>query len=167
MADPFFGEIRIFSFSFPPKGWALCNGQILQIQQNQALFSLMGTTYGGDGRVTFALPNLQGRAPLHMGDGIVQGQRGGAASVTLLASQIQDHTHGFIASASPGTEVSPAGRLLAQNARGTPGFKPVPGSLMAGGMIAPAGGGQPHSNMQPYLVLNFCVALTGIFPTRN
>lgn len=167
MAEPFLGEIRLFSFVFAPKGWALCNGQLLPINQNQALFALMGTTYGGDGRVNFALPNLRGRAPLHFGEGITQGQAGGAGSVTLNATQIPQHTHGFNASASPGQQVFPAGNILAQNSRGTAGFRSGPGATMNAGMIASNTGGQAHGNMQPYLVLSFCVALQGIFPSQS
>lgn len=167
MAEPFLGEIRIFSFVFAPKGWALCNGQLLPINQNQALFALMGTMYGGNGQTNFALPNLRGRVPLHFGDGVTLGQQGGASAVALNATQIPQHTHGFNASASPGTQVSPAGNLLAQNARGTPGFRSASGATMAAGMISQTGGNQPHTNMQPYLVLSFCVALQGIFPSQT
>jgi microcystin-dependent protein len=167
MAVPFLGEIRVFSFAFAPKGWAQCNGQLLQIGQNQALFALMGTTYGGNGQTTFALPNLQGRAPLHFGNGSVQGQLAGVRSVQLTASQLPPHTHTMNASASPGTQASPGGNLLAQNSKGSAGFRAAAGAVMNANMIAPATGGQAHDNMQPYLVLNFCVALQGIFPSQN
>jgi microcystin-dependent protein len=167
MATPFLGEIKIFSFNFAPKGWALCNGQLLPINQNQALFSLMGTMYGGNGQTTFALPNLQGCVPLHFGAGITQGERAGVRAVSLTANEMPPHTHGLNASASAGTQVSPGGNLLAQNSKGSAGFRTAGGAVMNAGMIASSGGGQAHDNMQPYLVLSFCVALQGIYPSRS
>jgi microcystin-dependent protein len=164
MAEPFLGEIKIVSFDFPPKGWALCNGQLLPINQNQALFSLLGTTYGGDGRVNFALPNLQGRTPAHMGDGLVQGEAGGEESHTLTQAEMPQHSHLWQATNGNGTTPIPGNTTLlaafnnGYNAGGSPVSPPLLGN---------AGGSQPHNNMQPYLVLNFIIALQGIFPSQN
>jgi microcystin-dependent protein len=164
--DPFLSEIRIMSFAFPPKGWALCNGQILPINQNQALFSLLGTTYGGDGVRTFGLPNLQGRVPMHMGGSFTLGQNGGEQSHTLSLSELPQHLHSVAASstATNGT-ASPNGNYLGggNNVYHTP-QNPTP---LTAATVANVGGSQPHENMSPYLVLNFCIALQGIFPSRN
>lgn len=164
MAEPFLSEIRIFSFGFAPKGWALCNGQLLPINQNQALFSLLGTTYGGDGRVNFALPNLQGRTPIHTGSGHTLGERGGEEAHTLSINEIPVHTHSVSASSSAGDDVNPAGHLLASPL--SPSYRP-PGAAvtMAPASIANVGGSQAHQNMQPFLTLNICIALQGIFPS--
>ena len=166
MAEPFLSEIRIMSFSFPPKGWALCDGQLLPINQNQALFSLLGTTYGGDGRVNFALPDLRGRAPVHVGSH-TQGERGGAEQHTLIAAEMPTHAHDLMASSTDGDSAVAQGHVLARR-RDQP-YLPPPASLQAmrAGTVANVGGGQAHTNLQPYLVLNFCVALQGIFPSRN
>jgi len=164
MAEPFLSEIRVFSFNFPPKGWAMCNGQLLPINQNQALFSLLGTTYGGDGRVTFALPNLQGRVPVHSGAGFVLGQSGGEESHTLSLAELPAHGHALMGTSNPGITVQPGGALLA-----TPMEKlyAVGGAVPLAPSIGATGGGQAHENRQPYLCLTFCIALQGIFPSQN
>lgn len=170
MADAFIGELKLVSFNFPPKGWALCNGQLLPIAQNQALFSLLGTTYGGDGRVTFALPDLQGRAPLHYGgsEGIVLGQKAGVETVTLNATQLPAHTHTLMGSADIANASVPGGALPAAKPRGGMNrYGSTGDTVMGASSLTPAGGNQPHPNMQPYLVMNWVIALVGIFPSRN
>ena len=171
--DPFVAEIRIFPFNFAPKGWAFCDGQILPISQNTALFSLLGTTYGGDGKSTFALPDMQGNAPMHPGQGPGLslhdlGEVGGSETVTLLESEIPSHTHQMHADNQDPADtnvVSPAAAL----AKSTGGalYQPASNATMSGNALAPAGGDQPHNNMQPYLTLNFCIALQGVFPPRS
>jgi len=170
--DPFVAEIRIFPFNFAPKGWAFCDGQILPLSQNTALFSLLGTTYGGDGKSNFALPNMQGNAPMHPGQGPGLslhdlGETGGSETVSLLESEIPAHIHNFIASQADGINRFPADNLAA-NMIGVNGYA-APGAIvtMAAEALAPAGGDQPHNNMQPYLTLNFCIALQGVFPPRT
>jgi microcystin-dependent protein len=172
MADPFVAEIRIFPFNFAPKGWAWCNGQILPISQNTALFSLLGTTYGGDGRSTFALPDLQGRAPMHPGQGPGLslhdlGETGGSERVTLLASEIPAHTHTVSGSNGPAILQTPSTDSVLGRANNNV-YLDTPGNLvgMAPEALAPAGGSQPHNNMQPYLTLYFNIALQGVFPPR-
>jgi microcystin-dependent protein len=166
VAEPFLSEIRIFSFGFAPKGWALCNGQLLPINQNQALFSLLGTTYGGDGRVNFALPNLQGRVPIHTGRGHTLGETGGEYSHTLNVSELPAHTHAASASASAGNNVVPTNNVLASSLNAT--YRAPDGlSTMQANAIGNTGGSQSHENEQPYLVLNFSIALQGIFPSQN
>jgi len=166
MAEPFLSEIRIMSFGFPPKGWALCDGQLLPINQNQALFSLLGTTYGGDGRVNFGLPNLQGRTPIHMGSGHTLGERGGEQGHTLSISEIPTHTHSAMASPSTGDQISPVGNVMAQ--RATANYHGATNLVALGAAtIANVGGSQAHLNMQPFLVLNFSIALQGIFPSQT
>lgn len=165
MSDPFLGEIKLFSFNYPPKGWALCDGQLLPINQNQALFSLLGTTYGGDGRVTFALPDLRGRVPLHFGNGFTQGERAGEENHTLILSEIPLHTHlaqGDSGSANAGT---PVGNTWA--AQDAAPYSSAANVAMNTTTVGATGGSQPHPNLSPYLALNFCIALTGIFPSRN
>ena len=166
MADPFLSEIRIMSFGFPPKGWAQCNGQLLPINQNQALFSLLGTTYGGDGRVNFGLPNLQGRVPIHFSNGFTLGQVGGETAHTLSISELPIHTHGAQASSNP-AEVSIATNQAYLGAVNNAYAAPANLVAMAAGEISSIGGSQPHENMQPYLTLSFCIALQGIFPSQN
>ena len=169
MAEPFLSEIRIMSFGFAPKGWALCNGQLLPINQNQALFSLLGTTYGGDGRVNFALPNLQGNVPIHVGNGHTLGEKGGEQAHTLSIAELPTHTHvasGTSTSTDPNGTNIPTGNLLASG----PGeIYAAAGSLVAMGAttIGNTGGSQAHLNMQPFLVLTFCIALQGIFPSQT
>ena len=173
--DPFVAEIRIMPFNFAPVGWAFCDGQILPISQNTALFSLLGTTYGGDGKSNFCLPDLQGRAPMHPGQGpglslYDLGQTGGSDTVSLLESEIPGHSHTLGAQTNPlgGTAV-PTNATLTRPASAklyyTPGTPTV--AAMDGNALAPAGGDQPHNNMQPYLTLNFCIALQGVFPPRG
>lgn len=166
MAEPFLSEIRIMSFGFAPRSWAQCNGQLLPINQNQALFSLLGTTFGGDGRVNFALPNLQGRTPIHVGQGHTLGEQGGEQAHTLSIAEIPTHTHVANATNTAGTAIIPAGNLLA----GSPNQLYIqPQNLVAlnAGTLANVGGSQAHLNMQPFLTLNFCIALQGIFPSPN
>ncbi len=166
MSDPFLAEVKIVSFNFPPRGWAFCNGQLLSIAQNQALFSLLGTTYGGNGTTTFALPNLQARTPLHIGGGHVLGEVSGEINHTLITSEIPAHSHSAQAATVDGdTPVPPANVLAAP-----PGQIYAPANnltSLAAGSVGQAGGSQPHPNMQPYLTLNFVIALIGIYPSRN
>jgi microcystin-dependent protein len=170
MSTPYLTEIRIFSFGFAPKGWALCNGQLLPINQNQAMFALLGTTYGGDGRTTFALPNLQGRSAMHVGNGYVQGQSGGEESHTLALSELPAHTHVTSVDVRVGnnTSANPRNARIADTAP-TLGYSAGSSALvtMSPAMVSSFGGSQPHENRQPYLTLNFCIALQGIFPSRN
>jgi microcystin-dependent protein len=166
--DPFVGEIRIFAGNFAPRGWALCNGQLLSIAQHTALFSLLGTTYGGDGRVAFALPDLQGRAPMHWGEGPgltsrTLGEADGSESVTLSQTQLPAHTHAVGAVAAAGDAKSPAGAVLAD----APVYASHPSTMLAPQTVAPAGASQAHNNMMPSLALQFIIALEGIFPPRG
>ncbi|WP_205516957.1 tail fiber protein [Paenibacillus sp. SYP-B3998] len=173
--DPFVGEIRLFGLNFEPKGWAFCNGQLLPISQNSALFSLLGATYGGDGKSTFALPDLQGMVPMHAGQGpglseYALGKIGGSESVTLLADHIPTHSHALQYGTSGGTQESPVGQILKDTGgrRGGLAYTSLTNMVpMGGNAIMQAGGGQPHNNMQPYLTLNFCIALEGVFPPRS
>lgn len=170
MAEPFLGEIRVMSFGFAPKGWALCNGQLLPINQNMALFSLMGTTYGGDGRVNFALPNLQGRIPIHTGVGHTLGEKGGEQGHTLSNSEMPTHTHTLKAEGSAAAARSnlPTGNLASPQEANSFGAAGTSSSgAMSPGTITNVGGSQAHLNMQPFLTLNFCVALQGIFPSQT
>lgn len=155
------------SFGFAPKGWALCNGQLLPINQNQALFSLLGTTYGGDGRVNFGLPNLQGNVPIHMGSGFTLGEKGGEQAHTLSISEIPTHVHTAVAAGAVGAVPTPAGAFLGQD--GKKPYSPPDNNLVAlnAASLATAGGSQAHLNMQPFLVLSFCIALQGIFPSQT
>ena len=171
MADPFVAEIRIFPFTFAPKGWAFCNGQLLPISQNTALFSLLGTTYGGDGKSTFALPNMQGNAPMHPGQGSGLslhdlGEQGGTNTVTLIESEMPSHGHAVNASAAEGSTGDPNGQLVASGIGVNMYSATLNPTTLNPNAVAPAGGSQPHNNMQPYLTLNFCIALQGIFPQR-
>lgn len=171
MSEPFLAQISMFSFGFAPKGWALCNGQLLPINQNQALFALLGTQYGGNGTTTFALPNLQGRVAMSMGQGPgltgrTLGEVGGEQNHTLIAGEMPPHSHtpNFTA---PTNATGPAGNLWAADPNGNVTFATGGGETMAANAIANAGGNQPHNNMAPYLVVNFCIALQGIFPSQN
>jgi microcystin-dependent protein len=174
MADPFVAEIRIFPFNFAPKGWAWCDGQLLPLSQNTALFSLLGTTYGGNGKSNFALPDLQGRAPMHpdQGPGLSLhdlGETGGSETVTLLESEIPSHSHAMNAVSQPGDLADPTGRSMARASTGNPYQTTTNVNLvqMAPEALSPAGGDQPHNNMQPYLTFYFCIALQGVFPPRG
>ncbi|HEX8409196.1 MAG TPA: tail fiber protein [Thermoanaerobaculia bacterium] len=166
MAEPFLSEIRIMSFVFAPKGWALCNGQLLPINQNQALFSLLGTTFGGDGRVNFALPDLRGRTPIHVGSGHTLGERGGEQAHTLSIAEIPTHTHVLSATSNNGTTNVGTGNLLGKTL-GLQYSSPTQLVAMNAGSVTPTGGSQAHLNMQPFLTLSFCIALQGIFPSPN
>ena len=167
MAEPFLSEIRIMSFVFAPKGWALCNGQLLPINQNQGLFSLLGTTFGGDGRVNFALPDLRGRTPIHVGSGHTLGERGGEPAHTLSIAELPEHVHVLNATSTNGNLLIPAGNLLAPTANQL--YHAPDGSLTAFApqAVSNVGGSQAHLNMQPFLTLSFCIALQGIFPSPN
>ena len=172
MSDQFVAEIRIFPFNFPPTGWAFCNGQLMPLSQNTALFSLLGTFYGGDGKSTFALPNLQGSAPMQtgQGQGLSQrflGEQSGTESVTLLVSEIPLHTHTVFATGEDANDDDPPNAVFASSV-GVGMYQPPANAngQAAFLMVSPAGGGLPHNNMQPYLTLNFCIALQGIFPQR-
>ena len=168
MAEPFLSEIRLFSFNFPPKGWAFCNGQLLPINQNQALFSLLGTTYGGNGQTNFALPNLRGRLGMHVGNGHIQGEAAGSSSVTITQQTMPQHVHFEMASANTANTNIPSGTVVLGNSAPNDNYTgPASLAAMSAGTVTNVGGSQPHTNMAPYLVLNFCIALQGIFPSRN
>jgi len=172
MSEPFLSEIKIVSFNFPPKGWAFCNGQFLPINQNQALFALLGTTYGGNGQTTFALPNLRGQVPIHMGNGHTLGETGGTTSVTVNLQQMPTHLHALNASnqqANQATLVTPPGNTPNILAAVTGAQYANAASLtpLTPDSVTNVGGSQPHNNMMPFLVLNFIIALQGIFPSRN
>jgi|HubBroStandDraft_3_1064219.scaffolds.fasta_scaffold42074_3 microcystin-dependent protein len=172
VSEPFVGEIRMFGFNFPPQGWAFCDGQLLSISQNAALFSLLGTTYGGDGESNFALPDLRSRVPVSQGQGeglssYAEGQAGGTETVTLAAAQMPAHTHAVSASSSPAASERPAGRVLARSPDHSYIPEPDTDTVMNAKMIGETGNSQPHDNIQPYLALNFCIALQGVFPARE
>jgi len=175
MSDAFVAEIRMFAGNFAPKGWAFCNGQLLPISQNTALFSLLGTTYGGDGRSTFALPNLQGSAPLHAGQGPglsdrALGGSGGSTAVALTSAEMPSHGHLVNSVGGTGDRNTPAGNLWAQamsGRRAIPAYAPTANATMAPGALADAGGGQPHDNMPPFLAVTFIIALQGVYPPRG
>ena len=166
MAEPFLAELRLLSFTFAPKGWALCNGQLLPINQNQALFSLLGTTFGGDGRVNFALPDLRGRTPIHVGSGHTLGERGGEQAHTLSIAELPEHVHAVVASSANADSFIGAGNLLATSSQR---YAPPDASLVSLNptTISNTGGSQAHLNMQPFLTLSWCIALQGIFPSPN
>jgi microcystin-dependent protein len=171
MSEPFLGEIRTFGFNFAPRGWAFCNGQLLSISQNTALFSLLGTFYGGNGQTTFALPDLQGRVGIHQGQGpglspYELGEVSGSETVTLTSAQMPTHSHQVVANATTATSGRTAGNVPARTSGNSYAAAPD-GTDMNAGMIGTTGGSQPHTNLQPFLVLNFCIALQGIFPSRN
>ena len=178
MSEPFLAEIRMVGFNFAPRGWAFCDGQILPINQNQSLYSLLGATYGGDGRTTFALPDLRGRTPIHVGrsnggDDHRLGSKSGEETHTLSANEMLQHTHGWQASgdaALAGNDgFNPAAHVLAQAPATDPLYvtPTAPLAALASGVVSNTGGGQAHENMQPYLVVDFCIALQGLFPSRN
>jgi len=166
MSSPYLGEVRVFSFNFAPSGWAMCNGQTMSISQNAALFALLGTTYGGNGTTTFQLPNLQGCTPLGSGPSNVLGSSGGESNHTLILQEIPGHAHVPQASNAAASTGNPAGAVWANAAKNN-FTTTAPTGQMSGGTIASAGGGQAHQNTPPYLVLSFCIALQGIFPTRS
>ena len=167
MSEPFLAEIRIVGFNFAPRGWAFCDGQILPINQNQSLYSLLGTTYGGDGRTSFGLPDLRSRTPIHQSDDHRLGQKGGAETVTLTAAEIAAHTHTAKASSTAGDNTSPAGDILAAVVNAYRDPEAATTTALRSGTVTNAGGGQAHNNMQPYTTLAFCIALRGLFPSRN
>jgi microcystin-dependent protein len=167
MGEPFLSEIRLFSFNFAPRGWALCNGQLLPINQNQALFSLLGTTYGGNGQTTFALPNLQGRVPIHLGNSHTLGQQAGEQAHTLSIPELPAHAHTAQGSAADGTQNVPANNMMLSKRAAEIYRAPSNLTGMISGTLANTGGSQAHQNMQPYLVLNFSIALQGIYPSQN
>jgi microcystin-dependent protein len=173
--DPFLGEIKMVGFNFAPQGWALCDGSVLSIQQNTALFSLLGTTYGGNGTTNFALPDLRGRVPVHQGDGpstspYMLGQQGGAETVVLTTAQMPTHSHALAANSATGSATSPIGGFIASeidsNIGAVSAFSPSSNGSMNAGAVAASGGSQAHNNLQPYLCVNFIIALQGIFPPR-
>lgn len=171
MGEPFIGEIRMFGGNFAPAGWAFCNGQLMPISENDALFTLIGTTYGGDGQETFGLPNLQGRVPMHAGTqgGITYtlGESAGVESVTLTTQQIPIHTHPFTASTAGATATSPSGQVIAQSGQRAVYTEDSTTTNLAASSITPQGGSQPHENMQPYLAISFILSLFGVFPTQT
>lgn len=167
MAEPFIGEIRMFAGSFAPNGWALCQGQTLSISENDALFNLIGTTYGGDGQETFQLPDLRSRVPIHQGNNFILGENGGVESVTLSVQQIPAHTHPLVTTTSIATQSSPANNVLAQSSAADLYIEDSPTTSLAPSSIGPSGGTQPHDNMQPFLGINYIIALFGIYPSPS
>jgi microcystin-dependent protein len=167
MAQPYVGEIRMFAGNFAPAGWMFCEGQLLPISENETLFQLIGTTYGGDGQSTFALPDLRGRLPLHQGNGFILAETGGAEEITLTVQQIPVHSHPFLAAGVAGNQISPGGNLPANSFNITPYINDSPDTNMNPAAIGPAGGSQPHTNFQPYLCIDFIISLFGIFPSQT
>ena len=168
MAQPFMSEIRIFSFGYAPRGWAMCNGQLLPINQNQALFSLLGTTFGGNGQTNFALPDLRGNVPIHTGQGHTLGEKGGEQAHTLSIAELPTHTHTLSGTSTAASQPVPTGALLATSAATDPIYAGASSLVaMSASALGNVGGSQAHLNMQPFLVLNFCIALQGIFPSQN
>lgn len=166
MSEPFLAEIRMVGFNFAPRGWAFCDGQILPINQNQSLYALLGTSYGGDGRTSFALPDLRGRTPIHVGNGHTQGQKSGEETHTLSTAEMPNHEHTLYASSADGNTNNAQNSVLAKEI-GNPYGTTNNLSNMNQAIIANVGGGQAHNNMQPYIAVNFCIALQGLFPSRN
>lgn len=167
MAQPYIGEIRMFGGNFAPVGWEFCSGQLVPISEYETLFNLIGTTYGGDGESTFALPDLRGRVPMHMGGGATLGQSGGVESVTLTVQQIPVHSHAEVASTSPGSANSPVGNVLGEGPSVNMLIEDVASSSMNAAAISSAGGSQPHENFQPYLCVSFIISMFGIFPSQT
>jgi microcystin-dependent protein len=167
MAQPYVGEVRMFAGNFAPAGWMFCEGQLLPISENETLFNLIGTTYGGDGQSTFALPDLRGRVPIHMGSGFILAETGGVESVTLTVSQIPVHTHPFLATTNVGNQSSPNGQTVAESPQVKLYIEDVPDNNLAPIAIGSTGGSQPHTNFQPYLCVDFIISLFGIFPSQT
>lgn len=166
MAQPYVGEVRMFGGSFAPAGWMFCSGQLLPISEYETLFNLIGTTYGGDGQSTFALPDLQGRVPVHQGNGVTLAETGGVETVTLTSAQLPSHSHALLASSTAGSAISPQGGVLGGSFQLAPYLNDLPTTAM-GGAVEPVGGSQPHDNFQPYLCVSFIISLFGIFPSQT
>jgi microcystin-dependent protein len=167
MAQPYVGELRIFAGNFPPSGWMLCDGQLLPISENETLFQLIGTTYGGDGQSTFALPDLRGRLPIHQGNSHILAETGGAEEITLTVNQIPSHSHPMVGSSGNGSQANPQNNVLASSTLVKLYSGETPDTAMAPTSITPVGGSQPHTNFQPYLCVNYIISLFGIFPSPN
>ena len=165
MAQPYVGEIRMFAGNFAPVGWMFCEGQLLPISENETLFQLIGTTYGGDGESTFALPDMRGRIPIHQGNGFILAETGGAEEITLTTQQIPAHSHPMLAAVITGDSISPGGKVSSSSFNVTPYINDVPNGNFNPGSVGPVGGSQPHTNFQPYLCINFIISLFGIFPS--
>ena len=167
MAQPYIGEIRMFAGSFNPVGWEFCDGQLMPISENEALFQLIGTTYGGDGETTFALPNLQSRVPIHQGNGFILAETGGAEEITLTIAQIPAHTHAMLGSSNTGTSTAPTGNVLAATTAATLTAygADAPTTTLNPVSVSPVGGSQPHTNVQPYLTINYIISLFGLYPS--
>jgi microcystin-dependent protein len=166
MAQPYVGEIRMFGGNFAPAGWMFCEGQLLPISENETLFQLIGTTYGGDGATTFALPDLRGRVPIHQGNGFIVAETGGAEDITLTVNQIPAHTHAMLGTNNAASDTSPAGAVPAKTLVNVSAYgTDAPGTALHANAIAPVGGSQPHTNVQPYLCIDFIISLFGIFPS--
>jgi microcystin-dependent protein len=167
MAQPYVGEIRMFAGNFAPAGWMFCEGQLLPISENETLFQLIGTTYGGDGQSTFAMPDMRGRLPIHQGNGFTLSQSGGSEQVTLTVPQIPVHTHAFLAMNNPADSPSPQGNMIGVSSNTNVFFNDTPNVAMSPSMLSSVGGNQPHSNIQPFLCVDFIISLYGIFPSPN
>lgn len=171
MSQPFVGEIRMFAGNFPPNGWEFCSGQLMSIAENDTLYNLIGTTYGGDGQVTFGLPDLRGRLPVHQGTGggatYLQGEKGGVEAVTLTTQQIPGHTHPLLCTTTVGNLPGPENALPAECSTGSIYQSSAPSPSMAAASVSPAGGSQPHDNLQPFLCVNYIISLYGIYPSQN
>lgn len=165
MAQPYVGEIRMFAGNFAPAGWQFCEGQLLPISENETLFQLIGTTYGGDGQSTFAMPDLRGRIPIHQGNGFILAETGGAEEITLTTQQIPAHTHPLLASTTAGSQITPGGNVPAASFNVTPYINDSTNAAMSAQAVTSLGGSQPHTNFQPYLCVNFIISLFGIFPS--
>lgn len=167
MAQPYVGEIRMFAGNFAPAGWNFCDGSLLSISENETLFNLIGTTYGGDGQSTFGVPDLRGRIPLHMGNGFTLAEQGGAETVTLTANQIPAHTHAFLATTNVGNQPVPTNQVVSQSPQIQLYIEDAQDSNFAASVLGPDGGSQPHSNLQPYICINYIISLFGIFPSQS
>ncbi len=165
MAQPYVGEIRMFAGNFAPAGWMFCEGQLLPISENETLFQLIGTTYGGDGQSTFALPDMRGRLPIHQGNSYILAQTGGAEEITLAVNQIPAHSHAFLTSTNIAQDTNPSGKVLGQTASGLPYIQDSVDSSLSPNAMSAVGGSQPHTNFQPYLCVDFIISLFGIFPS--